>query len=55
MISQRADGFCFSVELQWKLNNEDLTTSSVSSNEIVESIRRVFRVVLSLSFFQVEK
>lgn len=44
-----------SVELEWKLNNEEKTKSSASNNEIISMIRRVFRIVLSLGFFQVEK
>ncbi|UJR36781.1 hypothetical protein I4U23_029494 [Adineta vaga] len=43
------------VQLKSKLNYYEQTKSQASSNEIINSIKRVFRIVLSMGYFQVEK
>ncbi|CAF3333083.1 unnamed protein product [Rotaria socialis] len=43
------------VQLKSKLNYDDQTISKASTNQILNSIKRVFRIVLSLAFFQVER
>jgi hypothetical protein len=47
--------FRFSVQLKSKLNYDDKTKSAASTSQIINSIKRVFRIVLSLGYFQVEK
>ncbi|CAF5215608.1 unnamed protein product [Rotaria magnacalcarata] len=42
------------VQLKSKLNYDDQTISKASTNQILNSIKRVFRIVLSLAFFQIE-
>ncbi|CAF3798980.1 unnamed protein product [Rotaria sordida] len=43
------------VQLKSKLNYDDQTKSKASTNQIINSIKRVFRIILSLGYFQVEK
>ncbi|CAF0873185.1 unnamed protein product [Adineta ricciae] len=43
------------VQLILKLNYDDKTKSQASQNQIINSIKCVFRIVLSLCYFQVEK
>lgn len=45
----------FSVQLKSKLNYDDKTKSKASTNQIINSIKRVFRIILSLGYFQLEK
>jgi hypothetical protein len=47
--------FLFSVQLISKFNYEDRTESKATTNQIVNAIKRVFRIILSLGYFQVEK
>ena len=47
--------FFFSVQLKSKFNYDDQTKSKASTSQIINSIKRVFRIILSLSYFQVEK
>lgn len=44
-----------SVQLRSTLNYNDQTRSQASTSAIINSIKRVFRIVLSLGYFQVEK
>jgi hypothetical protein len=47
--------FQFSVQLMLKINCDDRTNSKASTSQIINAIKRVFRIVLSLGYFHVEK
>jgi hypothetical protein len=47
--------FFLSVQLKSKLNYDDQTKSKSSTSQIINSIKRVFRIILSLGYFQLEK
>jgi len=46
--------FC-SVQLKSKLTYDDRTISTATVEQTINCIKRVFRIILSLGYFQVEK